>query len=91
MSNKIESEVNGISLFTEIKDKELQLRNRASILVNIIESFAKNEEASKEMTIETLQYWSAIPESERAGLNGMILRLIAERGENRWNRAGDRG
>ena len=62
-------QIGGYPLFNEVEDKELQLRNRAVSIANIIEDNLHKEGVITEQGMYlSLQYWDAIDEEERGEL-----------------------
>lgn len=77
MENK---EYKGFSLFTEIEDKALQLRNRAAIMVNMLEdNFFKGKVSGKGASL-LIGYVSAIPAKDRKDLMQEFVKQANERG-----------
>lgn len=70
----------GYSLFKDVEDKELQSRNRAVILCNIIEQNTEKNRISTRGAALALGYFDAIPEAERRSVNTKFEAMLVERG-----------
>lgn len=69
-------EINGYSLFSEIKDEELRSRNRAVCLNNMIEAHTRDGKVSQRGLLETVQYVKEIPHMERPPVMEKLQELI---------------
>ena len=75
----------GFSLFTDIEDSVLRIRNRAVVLANIAESNTKNRLISPKGAALVLGYTSKIPKEEigdvteafKTEMNNRGFRLVA--------------
>ena len=66
MEDKI---INGFSLFNDVVDDDLRIRNRAIAMGNIVRMYNRGEEGISQEGNDTLvNYFSAVPYSERAAV-----------------------
>ena len=74
--------VEGYQLFHNIKDKELQRLNRATVLANIIEdNLYKEGVVTQGGMYLSLKYWDAIPEGEeRDAIYKLVRKEVDKRG-----------
>lgn len=73
-------EFKGYSLFNDIEDKELQTRNRAVIMCNIVEQYTQKKLITPRGAALVLGYFQSIPEVERAVVSSKFDTMIKERG-----------
>ena len=70
----------GFSLFNDIEDKTLRLRNRACILANIAETNVRNKLISPKGAALVLGYVSRILPEDRGDLTNRFKEVMIERG-----------
>ena len=70
----------GFSLFNDIEDKELQLRNRAVVMSNIAEQYTKAKKITLKGASLILGYFDCIPNEERKTLQDRFENTMKERG-----------
>lgn len=70
------NEYKGFSLFNDVEDKELQTRNRAVIMCNIVEHNTKDKKITPRGAGLALGYFSSIPAEERKGVEEKFEELI---------------
>ncbi len=78
MQNK--NEYKGYSLFNDIEDKELQTRNRAVIMCNIIEHNTQKMKITPRGAGLALGYFNSIIPEERKAVEQKFEEMIKERG-----------
>ena len=72
--------INGYSLFNEVEDKELQLRNRTTTLVNMIEDNMTEEGVvNQQGMFLSMQYWTEISDEEKKSLYDSVKAEVEER------------
>lgn len=72
--------VQGYPLFNEITDVELQRRNRAVIMTNLLEDNWDSGKVSGKGVALQIQYMNAIPPAERKDLLDEFVKQANERG-----------
>lgn len=70
----------GFSLFNDIEDKTLRLRNRACILANMAETNVRNKLISPKGAALVLGYVSRILPEDRGDLTNRFKEVMIERG-----------
>ncbi len=70
----------GYSLFNDIEDKELQTRNRAVVMSNIIEHNTHKMKITPRGAGLALGYFSCIPKEDRKGVEEAFEQRIKEMG-----------
>lgn len=78
--DKVQS-INGYPLFNDVEDKELQIRNRATILANIIEDNLYDDTGvvTQAGMMYSLGYWDCIPEEEREAIYKILKEEVLAR------------
>ena len=74
MQNK--NEYKGYSLFNDVEDKELQTRNRAVIMRNIVEHNTRDRRITPKGAGLALGYFNSIPLEERKEVEKKFEELI---------------
>ncbi len=74
------NEYKGYSLFNDVENKELQTRNRAVIMCNIVEQYTKKDLITPKGAGLAMGYFRCIPEAERNDVNKSFEKMIKERG-----------
>ena len=74
------NEFRGTSLFNDIEDLNLRVRNRAVILTNSLEDGFKNGRVSDRASLFIMGYFNEIPKEERNAVKDKFIEFAAERG-----------
>lgn len=74
------NEYRGFSLFNDVEDKELQLRNRAVVMSNIAEQYTTAKKITLKGASLVLGYFDCIPNEERKELQTKFEITMKERG-----------
>lgn len=74
------NEYRGFSLFNDLEDKELQLRNRAVVMSNIAEQYTKAKKITLKGASLILGYFDCIPNEDRKALEDRFKITMKERG-----------
>lgn len=75
------NEFKGYSLFNDLEDKDLQVHNRARILINIMEDHAVGRNVNGTGALLAYGYFASIPEAERADVHTKFAELLAKKKE----------
>lgn len=75
-------EFKGFSLFNDIEDRDLRIRNRAVVLANIATNHAKKGKISAGAAGLILGYFGLIPADERGEVSESFKNFMFERGFN---------
>lgn len=79
--NNIRDEYRGFALFSDIEDKELQSRNRAVVLANMMQDHMnKQKKLQGKGAALVLGYFNALPEEERASVKEAFTIAMKDRG-----------
>ncbi len=79
MTNK-RDDFRGFSLFSDIEDYVLRVRNRAVVLTNMAEDNSKSSLINAKGVSLILGYFQQVPEDEREDLTAKFKTTMAERG-----------
>lgn len=80
MTNQERNEYRGFSLFNDLEDKQLQLRNRAVVMSNMAEQYTKDKKITVKGASLILGYFECIPANERKALEIKFTETMKERG-----------
>ena len=79
MTNK-RDDFRGFSLFSDIEDYVLRVRNRAVVLTNMAEDNSQSSLINAKGVALILGYFQQVPEDEREDLTAKFKTTMAERG-----------
>lgn len=79
MTNK-RDDFRGFSLFSDIEDYVLRVRNRAVVLTNMAEDNSQSSLINAKGVSLILGYFQQVPEDEREDLTAKFKTTMAERG-----------
>lgn len=79
MTNK-RDDFRGFSLFSDIEDYVLRVRNRACVLANMAEDNSQSSLINAKGVSLILGYFQQVPEDEREDLTAKFKTTMAERG-----------
>lgn len=78
----MKNEMKGFSLFNDLEDKALRIRNRAVVMCNIAEQNTKREKINEKGVFLILSYFQAIPDQEKYESERAFATQMKERGFN---------
>ena len=79
MTNQERNEYRGFSLFNDLEDKQLQLRNRAVVMSNMAEQYTNDKKITVKGASLILGYFECIPHNERKALEQRFTEVMKER------------
>lgn len=77
----VKNEINGYSLFNDIEDAALKLRNRVVVMANMIEqNLTKDRKVSEKGVALVMRYFAEVPEAERKDTYDAFQQRLKEEG-----------
>jgi len=76
----IQDNYKGFALFSDVMDKEVRIRNRATVLANISQDNMRENKLSPKGVSLVLGYFSSIPEDERLAVRAAFVESMNSRG-----------
>jgi len=76
----MKNEIQGMSLFNDVEDYALRIRNRAVVMANVAEANTKQKKITQKGTYAILSYFNAIPENEKKDSYNSFKNTMMERG-----------
>lgn len=79
-NEKQAQQVKGYSLFNDIEDRDLRIRNRAVVLTNIMEDGFTQGRVSSKAALIIMNYFHHVPEEEKDETLALFQQKAKERG-----------
>lgn len=76
----MQNDYKGFSLFNDIEDAELQLRNRAVVMCNIVDMNTRGNKITPKGAGLVLGYFNSLPDSDKKKTEQRFEQMIKERG-----------
>lgn len=77
------SEINqykGYALFNDVEDRELRVRNRATVLANIFEDNSRDGKVNLRGNQDAVGYFAQLPKEELRDIYAVLSQVLVERG-----------
>lgn len=78
-TNEERNEYRGFSLFNDVEDINLRMRNRAVVMANIAEQYTKDKKITTKGASLILGYFECIPLAERRPLELKFTEVMRDR------------